>query len=207
MIADAWIHDLVIASGLHDIGKVGVPETLLYKAGRLTSQERVMIEDHPIIGGECLQLMEREFGNSRLLTMAREIAYCHHEWWDGTGYPFRLEGQAIPLTARVVALADVYDALTTDRPYKKAIAHDTVREMITAGTGRQFDPFVIGAFLLREQEFQRVAQQMSRNDLEQHDAAEDPEQAVIQTALDHSNVFCWITKKINTGSSNFSTLT
>ncbi len=171
-LTDAWIHNLVVGSALHDIGKVGIPDRVLGKPGALTPEERSLIEDHPIIGGECIQAMEQELGDSSFLTLAREIAYSHHEWWDGTGYPFRLEGPAIPLSARIVALADVYDALTTQRPYKPGLAHERCREVILSGAGTQFDPEMVTEFLAQEDAFQRTASEMQRNDLEAHPACD-----------------------------------
>ncbi len=188
MVTDAWIDDLVLGSALHDIGKVGIPDSILHKSGQLTPDERALIEDHPIIAGECIQLMEEEFGDSNLLRLAREIAYSHHDWWDGTGYPFKLEGEAIPLSARIVALADVYDALTTDRTYKRAMPHREVREIIISGMGKQFDPYIVGAFLLREDEFRKVAKEINRSDLVRSDEQETADQALVPSALDQFEI-------------------
>lgn len=184
MINDAWIHDVVVASALHDIGKVGIPDYILHKDGPLNANEKAMIEDHPIIGGECIQLMEKELGDSSLLTLAREIAYSHHDWWDGTGYPFKQEGENIPLSARIVALADVYDALTTARSYKSAMSHHRASEIIFSGMAKQFDPYVVGAFRLREKEFEAIAREMSRSDLERDDEHEVQNETMDPVALD-----------------------
>lgn len=165
MISDEWIHDLSVGSLLHDIGKVGIPDQILLKPGKLTYEERALIEDHPIIGGECLSAMEEELGDSRLLALAREMGYSHHEWWNGMGYPFKLQGESIPLAARILALADVYDALTTARTYKNAMTHEQAREIIIKGMGSQFDPFVVGSFLLREEDFRSIAEEKDKGEL------------------------------------------
>jgi response regulator RpfG family c-di-GMP phosphodiesterase len=146
-LTDEWIEDLAFSSALHDIGKVGVPDAILLKPGRLTEEEFENIKRHCWIGGDCLYAIEKRLGESNFLTLAREIAYAHHERWDGHGYPFGLPGELIPLSARIVALADAYDAMTSKRPYKKPIPHDEVVEHIRAGTGTQFDPAVTRAFL------------------------------------------------------------
>ncbi|MCG3138991.1 MAG: hypothetical protein HJJLKODD_02864 [Phycisphaerae bacterium] len=165
-ITDTWIHDLKMASALHDIGKVGIPDHILFKPGKLTFEERAMIEDHPIIGGECICAMLDELGELPLLVLAREVIYSHHEWWNGSGYPFKLAGETIPLAARIVALADVYDALTTPRPYKTALTHQRAREIILSGMGTQFDPMMVACFLLREKDFERISHELSRGDQE-----------------------------------------
>lgn len=127
---------------LHDLGKVGIPDGVLLKPGRLTDAERELMQRHTHIGAEILAS-----GRSRMVRMAEEIACSHHERWDGTGYPRGTAGEAIPLAARIVALADVYDALTNDRPYRAAWSPARVEAEIAAGRGTHFDPRVVDAFL------------------------------------------------------------
>lgn len=153
------IDDIGLASSLHDIGKVGVPDRVLLKPGRLTEEERRVIETHPRIGQECLQALEQQLGEDNFLSLATEICACHHERWDGSGYPSGLAGTAIPLSARIVALADVYDALTSRRPYKKPMTHHEARSIILDGRGTHFDPDVVDAFLAGEQEFEALSEQ------------------------------------------------
>jgi putative two-component system response regulator len=151
------IHDLALASSLHDIGKVGIPDSILLKPGRLTPEERGIMEIHTLIGGECLDAIQGRLGDNEFMSIARQIAFYHHERWDGTGYPHSLKGPEIPLVARIVAVADVYDALTSKRPYKRAMTHAESKEIILAGTGKQFDPEIVEAFLKHEAEFEAVS--------------------------------------------------
>ena len=133
--------NLGIAAQLHDLGKIGVPEAILQKPGPLSPEERSAMELHTVLGGTL-------FGDcgSGVLRMARDVARCHHERWDGTGYPAGLAGEQIPVAARIVALADVYDALTHTRPYRPAIPHERALEMILQGGATHFDPELVDAF-------------------------------------------------------------
>ena len=124
---------------LHDVGKVAVPDAILYKPAPLTDEERAMMARHPEIGAQILRGIE-------FLGEAKNVVRHHHERWDGTGYPDGLRGTDIPLAARVFAVADTLDALTTDRPYRPACSLGQAREVITAGAGSQFDPMVVEAF-------------------------------------------------------------
>lgn len=151
------VHDLGLASSLHDIGKVGIPDSILLKPGRLSPEERGIMEIHTLIGGECLDAIQGRLGDNEFMSIARQIAYYHHERWDGTGYPHSLKGSEIPLVARIVAVADVYDALTSKRPYKRAMSHSESKAIIVAGTGKQFDPEIVEAFLNHEDEFEAVS--------------------------------------------------
>jgi ribonuclease P protein subunit RPR2 len=124
---------------LHDIGKVAIPDSILYKPGALTDEERALMAQHPMIGAQIVRGIE-------FLARAVEVVRSHHERWDGRGYPDRLAGEEIPLAARVFAVADVLDALTTDRPYRAASPFVVARQMITEESGTQFDPTVVTAF-------------------------------------------------------------
>jgi putative two-component system response regulator len=150
-------------SPLHDIGKVGVPDSVLLKPGPLTPDEARIMQQHTLLGGETLQSVTEDRPEAQFLAMAQDIALTHHERYDGTGYPRRLKGQQIPLCGRIVALADVYDALTSKRVYKPAFDHPKARDIIVAGNGAQFDPDVVQAFINREQEFIAVAQHFRDN--------------------------------------------
>jgi putative two-component system response regulator len=146
-IDDYWIQTLSVASSMHDIGKVGIPDAVLCKPGRLTADERSVIQRHPGLGHSVLeQVLARNGGADALLEMSAQIAACHHERWDGAGYPQKLAGDAIPLPARIVAVADVYDALTSARVYKPALTHAEASKIISEGSGTQFDPAVVAAF-------------------------------------------------------------
>lgn len=156
-IDENYIQNLGLASSLHDIGKVGIPDAILLKPGRLTNEERALMELHAAMGGECLEAIGVRLGKNDFLQMAREVAYWHHERWDGTGYPHQLASTSIPVSARIVSVADVYDALTSRRPYKEPMSHERSREIIVKGSGSQFDPQVVEAFLRHQEEFQAVA--------------------------------------------------
>jgi putative two-component system response regulator len=155
-----WINTVATTAALHDIGKVGIPDAVLLKPGRLTDDERKIMEDHPAIGGDALLEMRDHWGASPFLARAIEITLGHHEKWDGSGYPFGVTGKAIALAARLVALADVYDALACKRVYKEAMTHDKVRQIIIEESGKHFDPKVVEAFLATEAQFQNVAIEM-----------------------------------------------
>lgn len=154
---ERFIHDIGLASSLHDIGKVGIPDSILLKPGRLTREERGIMELHTLIGGECLDAIQARLGDNEFMSIARQIAYYHHEKWDGTGYPHSLKGTEIPLVARIVSVADVYDALTSKRPYKQAMSHAQSRNIIVEGSGKHFDPEIVQAFLKHEHEFEAVS--------------------------------------------------
>jgi len=131
-----------LAAPMHDIGKIGIPDHILLKPGRLSDDERVEMNRHPVIGYEILMAA----GQSPLLKLAAEIAMHHHEKWDGSGYPGGLVGEAIPLSARIVALCDVYDALRSSRPYKQAWSSERALELLREQAGRHFDPALVEIF-------------------------------------------------------------
>jgi len=153
-----------LTSPLHDIGKVGIPDRILLKPGKLTDDEFEVMKQHALIGSETLDAALQTRPQAQFLRMARDIARSHHEKFDGTGYPFGLKGQDIPLCGRIVALADVYDALTTKRIYKPAFSHDESRAIIVEGSGRHFDPAIVNAFLETESEFVEVRQRIANNE-------------------------------------------
>ncbi len=161
-VDERLISEIGLASSLHDIGKVGIPDQVLLKPGRLTPEERAVIEIHPTIGKECLEAIECQLGDDNFLRLATEICAHHHEKWDGTGYPQGLEGTQIPLAARIVALADVYDALRSRRPYKEPMSHDRAKQIILEGNGNHFDPDVVSAFLIGEQDFREFSEMMAQ---------------------------------------------
>lgn len=146
---------------LHDIGKVGIPDNILLKPGKLTIEEFEVMKRHPILGAEALRISEKELGSNSFLRFAREISVSHHEKWDGSGYPYGLKGDAIPISGRLMAVADVYDALISKRVYKKAFTHEDARKILVDGKGSHFDPGVIDAFLELEEEFLKIAENFS----------------------------------------------
>jgi PAS domain S-box-containing protein len=156
-IDEGWIHTITTTAALHDIGKVGIPDAVLQKKGRLTEGEYQVIKKHTHIGGDTLLALKRRWGNDPFLVTAAQIAMSHHEKWDGNGYPFGLVGDNIPLAARIVAVADVYDALTSKRVYKDAMPHEQARAIIVDGAGEHFDPVVVDAFVAVEDVFREIA--------------------------------------------------
>jgi putative two-component system response regulator len=145
-----YVELLYLTSPLHDIGKVGIPDNVLLKPGKLDEDEFEIMKQHAVLGGQTLDAVAAAHPRAQFLQMARDIAWTHHEKYDGSGYPRGLEGDAIPLCGRILAVADVYDALTTKRVYKPAYSHETAREIILEGRGKHFDPHVVDAFLAAE---------------------------------------------------------
>lgn len=157
ILVEQFIEDLVQCSVLHDIGKVAIPDNILFYPGRFTEAEFEIMKQHAVAGGKALEAAAAEVGEgANYLLIGRDVAYYHHERWDGEGYPFGLKAENIPLSARIVALADVYDALTTKRRYKRAFSHEEALREITEGRGRHFDPEVVDAFLDVEKEFKAI---------------------------------------------------
>jgi putative two-component system response regulator len=147
---------------LHDIGKVGIPDQILMKPGKLTAEEFEVMKRHPVLGRDAIRAAEiRVKSEGSFLRVASEIAYGHHEHWDGGGYPQGISGTAIPFSARLMALADVYDAVISKRVYKPALPHVTALEIIRDGRGRQFDPDVVDVFLELADDFQDIARRFS----------------------------------------------
>lgn len=156
VIDEKYIENMYLASPLHDIGKVGVPDRVLLKPGKLTAEEFEEIKKHPTLGADTLRAVSQECPDNDFVKIGIEIAETHHEKWDGSGYPKGLAGKDIPLAGRILALGDVYDALTSKRVYKDAFSHEKSREIIVEGRGKHFDPDVVDAFLRREEEFVEV---------------------------------------------------
>jgi putative two-component system response regulator len=155
---DASVDRLFKAAPLHDIGKVGIPDRILLKPGRLDAQEFEVMKTHTTIGRDAIENAQRRVGvRVPLLETAMEIALSHQEKWDGSGYPQGLAGESIPLSARLMAVADVYDALISRRVYKDAMSHAQAREIIAVGRGQHFDPDIVDAFLVVEVDFKAVA--------------------------------------------------
>jgi len=151
-VTDAFIESIFNASPLHDIGKVAIPDAVLLKADRLTVEEFAVMKTHTTIGAATLEAVQAQYPSNALVAMGVEIARNHHEKWDGTGYPAGRSGLDIPLSARITAIADHYDALTSERCYKDAFSHERSIAIIADGEGTHFDPDIAPAF-------QRVAGQ------------------------------------------------
>jgi len=143
------------AAPMHDIGKIGIPDTILLKPGKLTAEEFEIMKSHPLVGFEILQNSP-----SKYLSLGAEIALSHHEKYDGSGYPYGLRGSAIPIEARIVAVADVYDALTSIRPYKKAWSNNEALAHLTANRGSHFDPSCVDAFIAQHSQARLIQDQL-----------------------------------------------
>ena len=156
---DNTIERLFKSAPLHDIGKVGIPDHILLKPGKLQPEEFEVMKSHTTLGRDAIMQAERELGITvPFLQFAKEIAYSHQEKWDGSGYPEGLAGEAIPISARLMALADVYDALISKRVYKPALSPEKAAEIIKEGRGKHFDPDVVEAFLGLQGEFMEIAE-------------------------------------------------
>ncbi|MGY3859205.1 response regulator [Aeromonas intestinalis] len=167
---DDTIHLLFKSAPLHDIGKVGIPDHILLKPGRLTKEEFEIMMTHTTLGRDAIQRAEDQLGFPvDFLRLAKEIAYSHQEKWDGSGYPEGLSGDAIPISARLMAVADVYDALICRRVYKAGMSHEEAVDIIRQGRGWHFDPDVCAAFLSATEQFKAIADRFS--DSEQDMAA------------------------------------
>lgn len=150
---------LAKSAPLHDIGKVGIPDHILLKPGKLNAEEWVIMKTHARLGSEALEHAERDAeGPVPFLAHAKDIAHYHHEKWDGSGYPEGLAGEAIPLSARLMALADVFDALISKRVYKAAMSYDEARNLIKADSGLHFDPVIVATFLQAFEQFVAIAE-------------------------------------------------
>jgi putative two-component system response regulator len=156
-LSDEAIELLYLSAPLHDLGKVGVPDNILLKAGKLTDEEFEEMKKHTVYGRDALLITEQKLGEDSFLQSAREIAYTHQEKWDGSGYPSGLKGDAIPLAGRLMALADVYDALISKRVYKPPFPHEKAVQIIVEGKGTHFDPDLVDAFVELQETFRNIA--------------------------------------------------
>ncbi|MDA3808892.1 MAG: HD domain-containing protein [Spirochaetaceae bacterium] len=156
-LTDNYIEDLERSAPLHDIGKVGIPDSILLKPGKLTEEEFQIIKKHPKLGADVLSNAAESLDFQSFFEIGIQIALCHHENWDGSGYPEGLDGEKIPLSARIMAIADVYDALRTERTYKKAFSHNESKEIILRDSGIKFDPELVKIFMEVENDFKLIS--------------------------------------------------
>ncbi|OAJ92023.1 HD-GYP domain-containing protein [Vibrio bivalvicida] len=172
LLTENYIELLYKSAPLHDVGKVGIPDNILLKPGKLTDEEFEIMKRHPEIGAKALSMAEGQLGSNSFLQLAKEISLTHHEKWNGSGYPNGLKEEEIPISGRLMALADVYDALISERVYKKAFSHEKAKSIILEGNGNHFDPQIIEAFIAIEDEFVAIADkyrqlEAKENELEQ----------------------------------------
>lgn len=156
-----YISDLVKSAPLHDIGKVGIPDSILNKPGKLTSEEFEIIKKHCEYGTKILEIADEKLSFQSFLRIAIQLVHSHHEKWNGMGYPKGLKNDEIPLSARIMALADVYDALRSDRCYKKGFSHDETCKILLKEKGEHFAPDIIDAFFKIERAFNSISNAMS----------------------------------------------
>ncbi len=152
-----YIEDLERSAPLHDIGKVGIPDNILLKPGKLTDEEFNIIKNHTLLGAEVLSSAAKSLDFQSYFQIGIQVVKHHHENWDGSGYPDGLTGDTIPLSARIMAIADVYDALRSNRPYKKPYSHKKAKEIIIAESGKKFDPDIVEAFINIESYFEKIS--------------------------------------------------
>jgi putative two-component system response regulator len=170
VLTDTFINLLFKSAPLHDIGKVGIPDRILLKPGRFEPHEFEIMKTHTTLGRDAIEHAERSLGMTMpFLSIAKEIAYSHQEKWDGTGYPEGIAGEAIPVSARLMAVADVYDALISRRVYKEGMPHDKAVQILIDGRGKHFDPDILDAFIELQDEFRAIAARFHDTD---HDMAE-----------------------------------
>ena len=172
-LSDENIDTLYKSAPLHDIGKVGIPDRILLKPGTLTVEEFEIMKTHTSLGWNAINNAERSLGiQADFLSVAKDIALFHQEKWDGSGYPQGRKGDAIPIAARLMAVADVYDALISRRVYKEPMPHETAVQIIQQGKGVHFDPDMVDAFLTIQDEFQAIAQRFTDSDTDLEKKAE-----------------------------------
>lgn len=165
-VLDGATVDLLYKSApLHDIGKVGVPDAILRKPGKLTPEEFEEMKKHTVYGMQALRVAEKRLGTNSFLRLAAEIAYSHHEKWDGSGYPRGLRGADIPVSGRIMALADVYDALVSRRVYKEPFTHEHALSLVAEGRGTSFDPEMAGCFLDMGDDIRAIAREYPDDDV------------------------------------------
>ncbi|HKJ64068.1 MAG TPA: HD domain-containing phosphohydrolase, partial [Desulfopila sp.] len=156
-IDDEMVDLLYTTAPLHDIGKVGVPDCILLKEGKLTAEEFEEIKKHPAIGKEIIANIDKKMGNHPFLQVALELVYTHHEKWNGSGYPRGLKGEEIPLAGRIMAIVDMYDALTSKRVYKEMYSHEEAITIMKEHDGTSFDPRIYKMFMDNNERFHQVA--------------------------------------------------
>jgi len=154
---DRYVMSISISAPLHDIGKIKIPDSVLKKQGDLTEEEFEMMKTHTIEGAKILEECARQIDDNYYLLLGKDMAAYHHEWWNGKGYPYGLKGIKIPFCARVLAVADVFDALVSKRSYKQQMSFDQAFEIIKKGSGGHFDPEIVSVFLSIRPEIERIA--------------------------------------------------
>lgn len=184
LLTPAFVETLFRSAPLYDMGSVGIPDRILLKPGRLDANEIAIMRTHPTIGHAAIERAERTLGKpSVLLAMVKEIVLCHQEKWDGSGYPRGLAGTEIPLSARIIALADVYDALTSAKVYKSGVPHEKALQIIFSERGAHFDPDVVDAFMEVQDSFVDIAERYADTDADMQHKIEYMANAIAEIAV------------------------
>ena len=161
-----WDVEMIVRSAqLHDVGKISIREDVLNKPGKLTKDEFEEMKKHTIIGGKIIEHIQERTTEQPFLEYTKTMAVSHHEKWDGTGYPYGLKGEEIPLEGRLMSIVDVYDALVSERPYKKAFSHNEAVQIIKDGSGTQFEPALVDLFLREQNKFEETAKNIRKSHL------------------------------------------
>ena len=161
-----WDVEMIIRSAqLHDVGKISIREDVLNKPGKLTPEEFEEMKKHTVIGGKIIEHIQERTTKQQFLAFTKTMAVSHHEKWDGSGYPYGLSGTEIPLEGRLMSIVDVYDALVSERPYKKAFTHEEAVKIITDGSGSQFEPILVKLFLQEQKKFKETAEKIKTSSL------------------------------------------
>jgi putative two-component system response regulator len=182
-LTETYLNHLFVSAPLYDVGTVGIPDRILLKPARLTAAEFEIMKTHTTLGFEAIGQAEQALGfKAELLQTLKEMAYSHHEKWDGSGYPQKLSGDQIPLSARLVAIADVYDALISNRVYKDGVPHDQAVAIIFQGRASHFDPDMVDAFIEIQDEFQAIAQRYPDTDQDMQKKIEYMANAIAEDA-------------------------
>ena len=183
LLTPAYIETLYRSAPLYDMGSVGVPDRILLKPGRLTADEISIMRTHTTLGHAAIERAEKTLGRAApLLSMVKDVVLCHQEKWDGSGYPRALAGTDIPLSARIIALADVYDALITSKVYKDGVPHDKAVQIIFSERGAHFDPDLVDAFIEIQDSFAEIAKRYADTDADMQHKIEYMANAIAEMA-------------------------
>ena len=183
LLTPAYIDMLFLSVPLYDMGSIGIPDRILLKPGRLTPDELTIMRTHPTIGHAAIERAEKTLGRaSPRLALAKELVLCHQEKWDGSGYPRALAGADIPVSARILAIADVYDALISSKVYKDGVPHDKAVQVIFGERGAHFDPDMVDAFIEIQDEFAAIAQRYADTEADMQHKIEYMANAIAEIA-------------------------
>ncbi len=182
-LTPAYIDTLFLSAPLYDMGSIGVPDRILLKPGRLDSEEMAIMRTHPTLAHAAIERAEKTLGRpSPRLAIVKDLVLCHQEKWDGSGYPRQLAGTDIPLAARIMAIADVYDALISSKVYKDGVPHDKAVQIIFSERGSQFDPDMVDAFIEIQDEFAAIAQRFADTEADMQHKIEYMANAIAEMA-------------------------